>query len=564
MPSRIKPLAPEVVAAIAAGEVIQRPTHVVKELIENSLDAQATEVTLILKNSGLDLIEVIDNGLGVKKNDLPLAVKPHATSKIVSVDQLHQLTSHGFRGEALASIAQVSQVTVASRLKGDQSGHQILSDFGKTSSVKPLGMPLGTRISVNQLFSKTPVRQQFIKNSSGELSSLMELITAIALGNPQIGFSVKHNQKQLLKVSSGQTLIERTESLFGTEVFSQMIPVEHNFEQLSLSGFISQPSLWNKRPTKQYLFINQRPVKHTQLQKLLHNIINQVQANNLYPMYSLHFQVPPEALDVNIHPQKLTVDLFKFEQIEYLVRTSITPLLEQRPLTYSSVGEIGYMVADDSGQYKSHRFRRGLMNEYHQTSNQKPQLKGEIQQLANLYLLAPTNTGLLLVDQHALHERLLYDDLKYTFLHQKSKLLKKMIPVNVVFDLSPSDKILLDQYKNDLEALGITVELFGNQSYKISRVPEIFADHDVVNLVKEVISQASQDKDLQVDSQTDALLASMACRMAVKAGDPLDMKTRQELIQKLLEGGHPGTCPHGRPVAISITMQELHKLFKRT
>lgn len=561
--NRVKQLPPEVISIIAAGEVIQRPVHVVKELVENSLDAQAGEITILLGDAGLDQIEVIDDGLGIYPEDLRLAVMPHATSKLSDLSDLSQLKSQGFRGEALASIAQVSHLQLASRMASSEAGYQISSTVGTISTTKPLGMPAGTRITVTNLFDHLPVRQEFLHQSKVELRLIVDTITALALAHPEIGFSLKNNRRWLFRLPSNQSLIERTQALLGNETFSQMLPVDHKIGEVHLTGFISQPSLWTKRPTKQYLFVNRRAVKHAKLQKYIHHLTSQVQTNKYYPLYSLHLEVNPAEIDVNIHPQKATIDLFKIEPLKQALKAAISPLLEQRPVTYSSVTAINYQIADHTGEYKTHRFRRGLMSEYHRSAQQKSQLVGDIDQLAQLYLIAPTSDGLLLVDQHALHERILYDELKQTFDKHKDSFLKNTVRLSLAFDVSVEEALLIEENLDLLQSLGIEITPFGNHSYKINAVPEILADHDILRLIKEILYQARDDEGLQVDSQTDALLASMACRLAVKAGDYVEPSKRKELVDTLLQAKHVGTCPHGRPVAIKISLGELDKLFGR-
>lgn len=558
--NRIKPLDAKVVALIAAGEVIHQPVNVVKELVENSLDAQAKNITIVLENSGLEKIEVIDDGRGIHPEDLPLALSPHATSKLQNLDDFALLETQGFRGEALASMTQVAAVTVASRQAANEAGFMIKSNETK---VKPLGMPVGTRVIVESLFANTPVRQEFLQKSTTEVRKVLELINAIALAHPQVGFTLKHGDRTLLEYQANQSFIERTQTVFGPEDFSQMIPVNYQTETTTIIGFLSQPSLWTKRPGKQYLFVNKRPIKHAKLQKYLHTLITQEQVNKYYPLYNLQLNLSPQEIDVNIHPQKAKIDFYNLDQTQNHLDLALKPLITSRPVTYSSPQEMQLYVSDKTGSYRVHKFRRGLMREYTQTSQQTAHVTGEIQQLANLYLLAPTTNGLLMVDQHALHERLLFDDLKATYLDKQAQLAQDHLAVKLVFDLPPDETLLLEESLDSLKQLGITITPFSDTSYQITQVPAILGDHDILQLVKEILYAAAHDETLEVDSQTEALLASMACRMAVKAGDYLEPSKRVELVEQLLTEQHPGTCPHGRPVAIKISLSELERLFKR-
>ena len=560
----IKTLPKQVISSIAAGEVIQRPVDVIKELIENAIDATANQITIKLTDSGLEEIQIIDNGHGIPRDQLELALKPHTTSKLKEVIDLTQLKTHGFRGEALASISQVSKLTLSSRPQTQQSGYTITTIRNTSNSIKPIGMPQGTHLTVSELFSNSPVRKDFLKRSSNELRKITQTVTNFALAYPNIGFELSNNTKQLLKLKPNQSQIQRTKQILGSSIYSQLIPIDCSSESISITGFVSQPSLWTKIPTKQFLFINNRPVNHRQLQSFIRSSTQQLHVNKHQPIYSIHISLPPQAIDANIHPQKRTVEIFSFDQLKKDLHSALKPLLTQRPLTYSSINEIPYLVQDHAGKYKPHSFRRGLSEAHHQSTNQTPQIAGEIQQIANLYLLAPTTNGLLLIDQHALHERILYDQLHHTFESQKRTLLKQKVTINLVFDLDIDQQLLLEKHHSTLKKLAIHIEPFGDDSYKIDTIPKLFADHDVYQLVTDTLYQAENDKTLAVDTQTEALLASMACRMAIKAGDHISPQKRLELVEQLLSGKHTGTCPHGRPVSIRITINELNKLFKRT
>ncbi len=563
MPKPIKKLNQKIIQTIAAGEVIQSPHNAIKELLDNSIDAESTQITISLTNAGLDQIQIIDNGHGISKKYLPLSVQPHTTSKLQKLSDFKTLTTQGFRGEALFSISQTGHLTIASKPKSQQAGYQIKLSPKHPPHLQPIGIRPGTQITVDKLFHHHPVRKKYLSNSQSQLKKITDTITQIALANPHIAITLTHNQRQLLNLPS-QTHIQRTQSILGHQTFSQMIPLSYQDNHLTITGFVSQPSLWNKRPKNQFLFINNRPIKHKYLQQLIQQTTNSPQSNTLYPLYTLHLNIDPKHIDPNIHPQKQTIDLYTQDQIAVSIKKALTPILSQRPLTYSSTSQINFQTQDKTGQPKALKFRQGLSHLHHQASNQTPTLTGSIQQLANLYLLAPTTQGLLLIDQHALHERLLYDQLKHTYRSQKSKLTNQKLKISLAFDLDFSQTTLLQQNLSTFHQLGFDIQLFGENSFKINSIPKLFADHDIIQLITDILDQIQTGTKKDLDTQTDSIIASMACRLAVKAGDYLKPSTRKELVTQLLETNHAGTCPHGRPVSLFITTHELNHLFRRT
>lgn len=560
---KIRPLPPETIAAIAAGEVIQRPVNVVKELVENALDAGAENISIHLEDSGLTLIEVIDDGTGIPAKQLPLAIQLHTTSKITQAEDLKNIRFHGFRGEALFSISQVAQVKLRSRAQVADAGAEVEAYQDQVSKASPVGMPQGTQVRVTDLFAQLPVRQEFLRRSQTELRRIVELITHFGLSQTHVGFRLTHGQRQLLHLPAGQTLLKRVQELFGNQLYSQLIPIDFQDDSVKITGFVSQPSLWTKRPEKQFLAANLRPIKHYRINKIITRISNKLQTNQLHPIYTLNLELPSQHLDVNIHPQKETVDFFQISDLAQALEQAMTPALTQRPLTYSSLQPQSIQIQDHRGEYRVHRFRQGLQDSVTTASRQKPKITGEIIQLANLYLIAPTTDGLLLIDQHALHEWILYDQYKTHFLEEKDKLLETMVPVSLAFDLSATEAAALESALPKLREYHLEIEPFGSNSFKLSQVPKLLADHDILDLIKEIIAYLDDPSTLELDSQTDGILASMACRAAIKAGDYISPEQRQELVGDLLTGNHPGVCPHGRPVSIRLSLSEFHKLFKR-
>lgn len=556
---QVKPLADSVVAAIAAGEVIDRPVSVVKELVENALDAQATHITIDILNQGLDKIIITDNGSGIEPEDLPLIFTRYTTSKLTSVDELLHLASFGFRGEALFSIAQVANVTVSSRTANHPAGYSISAP--SPDKIEPVARPIGTRVVVKDLFYTSPVRLQHLESSAIEFKKIHEFACAMAVAFPQVHFVLTHNTKTLLDLPS-MGFSERVEQLIGESALNHLTTIYYADKDWQLRGLIGEAVKTRTFPAKQLLFVNGRLIKSSSIKSLVTRAFQHRLGAHPDLSFMLLLTIPPHLLDVNIHPQKRKVAFFDPDQLERLLTEGISSVINLQPVSYPILGKP--KVLRDATAKPFGAALRQEMRSLYQPQAATTVITGQIQQLKDLYLLVPTNTGLYIVDQHALHERMIFEELKELYTHQNLSDHQLPLKPPLLIDV-PVTKV--SEFETKLEqfaTFGFTIEPFGNTSFRITHAPSVFLDHDLVALLFELEEQLhTNTQDKIIDSQTEKILASMACRLAVKSGDTLTERKKREFIEQVLRSNHPGTCPHGRPVCIGFSFYELEKLFKR-
>ncbi len=558
------------ITAIAAGEIAERPAVIIKELVENSLDAGATLISIILENSGLDRMIVSDNGLGMTDEDLVLAVQRHTTSKISTVDELQNLQTLGFRGEALASIVSVSQVTIASRTPESEFGYELVATNTRVAAPKPLGLPLGTSITVEKLFSQVPVRKKFQKQPATELKHLTETLTALAISFPSVGFEVKHNQNLIFRVPPSQTATQRIASLFGASFSANLLEVNHEHPGLNVTGFIGSPQLARRTHSQQFLFVNQRLVEHPALARKVKAVFGSLLEPRSEPVFILNLTLPPSEVDVNIHPRKQTVAFADELAVLALIESATLQALSQHDLTYhyqplpttadSLHDGSGIAGQDRTASPATRQQLKQVVEPWHLslTPNQ------EILQVHQTYLVMQVADGLVMIDQHAAHERILYEQFLGAFHAQQHQQQESALEVPQIIELSPSDTQLLQAELETLNQLGFDISPFGGQSFKVCALPELLKDRDAKTVITEFIDELHQDTQLSgIDSAAQRTLAFLACRNAVKAGDYLTPDQRLELVSQLKITNTHFTCPHGRPVTVAFDLRTLEKIFKR-
>jgi len=650
----IRRLPPTLVNKIAAGEVVERPASVVKELVENSLDAGASRIDVSVERGGLDLVRVADNGCGIPAEELELAVAPHATSKIAEEDDLFCIQTLGFRGEALASIASVSQLTLRSRTPQAEHGAMIEVHGGQAGPVAPCGCPVGTIVEVRNLFFNTPVRRKFLRSVQTELGHVTEALVRIALAAPEVHFTLQHGERVLLELPADGDRLERIARCCGRDLADALLYVESREPGLELVGYVSHPNYSRPNNRLQYLFLNGRYIRDRSLQHALGEAYRGLLTVGRFPAAFLFLQVSPETVDVNVHPTKLEVRFqdsgrvysqvlsalrakFLSTDMTARVQTTADPsgvmdaqkAAEHRlqvaawakgQIAQQAVGPVGAGVAgeadappwetDDAasafptggpsptGMISSDavfsraettrapsgpmelgtpdqrsspagvdRFESGPSQpEGRQPALQTPSppvRRPTAVQMHHRYLVAETEEGVMIFDQHALHESILYEELRERFRQGRLESQRLLTPEPV--DLSPSEAAIVLEHRPVLERLGLVLEPFGGGTVVVLGCPEIggrVRPAEVVSAVVEKLLQSGRAPDQQ--ELVDELLHTLACRAAVKAGDPL----RPEEIEALLARRHAATqahhCPHGRPTAIVLTRQELDRQFKRT
>jgi len=569
---KIRVLAPDLIAKIAAGEVVEKPASVVKELVENALDANSTVIRIILENSGLNKIIVIDNGHGMDKADLEIAHHAHSTSKINNQEDLLKINSLGFRGEALSSIVSVSQITLKSKIKTNNFGYQLTIKNSQAQELKPCGMPTGTNVCVENLFANIPARKKFLKSHATELRHIIETITNLALAHPEIKFFLSHNQRIIFDLPK-QSHELRIRSLLGTPTYKQLLNLNYEGPNFKLYGFIANANALRKSAKKQHLFINQRPVKHQAINSAIKNTYTQLTGQKLHPPFVLFIDVPATYIDVNIHPQKHEVRFINEDEILNLSSQAIRDTLTQAGTTktdqnnfYTTSNNAKKLILKDNSDFiNTAQILKNIITPW-QTKNQE--ISHEILQINNLYLISKTKNSILIIDQHAAHERILYEQFLTAFAQAQNSIYKLATPL--ILETSFTEANILKENLDAFKNLGFVIEHLYENTFKVLSSPKIFKGRDIVKIINEVLDDL-QEKSVNnnqetkpiIDSRTDQILKYLSCRGAVKAGDYLSPQERENLITKLFDCETPHLCPHGRPAVIEVGLNELGKMFRR-
>jgi DNA mismatch repair protein MutL len=547
---KIRRLNENLVKKIAAGQVVERPSSVVKELIENSLDAEATNIKIGIESGGTSLIKVTDDGLGMLEEDLLEAFKSYTTSKLTKEEDLFTIATLGFRGEALSSIASVSDLLIKSRPPQEISGTIIEVSNGELTRKGSIGMPPGTSVEVKDLFRSIPARRKFLKSASSEFRYVADVVITFALAHPHIGFFLSHNKRIVLDLPADQTISERVHLLLGSAIGKNILPVSFEDAHFSISGFVAKPQVASPIKSKQYLFVNRRPVTDKLVAGAVKDAFGTLLPPRNYPPFVLFFDLPTSMVDVNIHPRKEKVAFTDSKFVYDLFNKAIGDIFDKEDLTYSYDGDKEEDVFD--------RLMEGSEQEYAFIEENLP-----IFQLHNLYLIKQTQKGVLLVDQHAAHERILYEDLLSRFKDKDTVRFSTLINP-ITFESSVSDTEALTEYLDDYKKLGFEIDEFGKNTFKVSTIPWFVREESVVEIIVEILEGLKEGKGIKgLDTKTKHILSTMACKSAIKAGDSLNVVQREQLLKDLDKTKTKYTCPHGRPVKMELTMNELARMFKR-
>ena len=549
---KIKTLPAAVVEKIAAGEVVERPASIVKELVENSLDAGATKIKIELEKAGKQKIVVTDDGHGMDEEDLQLSLESHATSKISELDDLLSILSFGFRGEALASMDQVSSLTIASRPKQKATGFIFEK---KTQKLIPQGMPTGTQVTIENLFSAIPARKKFLKSNTTELNKIIDTVTRLALAHHQVGLQLLNEQKLLLDVPTQQNFSDRVEELLGL-TNAELLPVSFSQPHLEITGLIGKPPLSRSTNNRQYLFINNRSVNHPGLENTIRHTYGNLIEKSKHPVFVLFLEIPPQTVDINVHPRKETISFMD----ENLVKEMTAQAISQSLFSYQMPDERPLALKDND--FRLSYMSQDLKQQVTPWSVKELATTKQILQIHDLYLIAATKKGLMLIDQHAAHERILYEQFRTAFKEKKKRTFK--LKKSVVLKLSPTDFQLMESQLESLLELGFDITAFGQKSFKVNAVPKLLKDHQIKDLLLNVLEELQQNyPSYSTNTLIERTLSSLACRAAIKSGEPLTEAERKKLLKKLSQTKTQYTCPHGRPVSIQLTLNDLAKMFKR-
>lgn len=612
--SLIRVLPEEIANRIAAGEVVERPASIVKELVENALDAGARRLDLELEEGGVRLVRVRDDGHGMGPEDLALCVQSHATSKISSVDDLFQVASFGFRGEALPSIGSVSEMTITSRRKGEDVGSQVLCRGGDFEGPTPAGGPVGTTVEVRNLFFNVPARRKFLKAERTELSHALEAVTRLLLPEPDVEIRVAHNGKRVLEVGANTDLRGRIGALFGRRLAEPLLECEGVDGDLRLEALIGPPSLVRGNSRHQYLFLNGRFIKDRSLGFAIKESFRGLIMPKDHPVAFVFIEMDPALVDVNVHPTKTEVRFRDKDRVFGLVRRSLRGRLMaeegDRPLKMQGAASAGAgtrpagtpsraeMLADferelfsdapagdvaappssmepartvsfttdttpdagvrgDANPCKGHGAARPVP-----MAEADAGASGRFIQVHRSYIIVESAEGLRIVDQHALHERRLFEDLLRRFESAEGEDQRLLVPE--VVDLGAADQALLLDKIDDVRALGIDVQPFGGTSICVQAVPLALSRMSPEDLVHDLVATL-REEGARLDRRELCyeVAAGLACRAAVKFNDPLPEDEIAALLKWSAENPDSRNCPHGRPVAVSISLRDLENQFQR-
>jgi DNA mismatch repair protein MutL len=579
----------EVASQIAAGEVVERPASVVKELLENALDAGAKSVTVEIAAAGRTLVRVADDGAGIPADELLLAVERHATSKLVSADDLFKIATLGFRGEALASIGSVSRLTLTSHTPGSLSGARLRVEGGRIGKVEKIGAPDGTVVQVEDLFYNVPARLKFLKQDVTERRAIDALLTRYALAYPNVRFKLAEGGSASLQTSGDGDRRAILAALYGVEVARQLLDVSSEEEGLKLTGFISPVALTRSNRKEITFFINGRWVQDTPLTSALLQAYHTLLMVGRFPLAALFLEVPPEEVDVNIHPAKAQVrfrnpdKVFSFVQRSarraILAFTPVPQLASQnlwgsaasQPRTIDPMWSLahdadrgpltvnGEQVPEDGQQMPVNNQTSSTITQ--PSVFEKVPLLRLIGQIGATYLVAEGPDGLYLIDQHAAHERVLFEKLMAQ--HEQKNIPSQALLTPAVVELQPASARLLNEQLPVLEHFGFHVESFGQNAFQVRAVPTLFASSDPAAALRALVEDFEEDE-APLQNELEAKIAGRVCkRLAVKAGQALNPDEQRALLNDLEACASPRTCPHGRPTMIHLSVELLERQFGR-
>jgi len=575
---------------IAAGEVVQRPASVVKELVENAIDAEATRIEVTINNGGRDLIQVIDDGVGLDKEELGLALERHATSKIAEIEDLFRIRTMGFRGEALPSIASVSMMELVSRARESDAAFSLEVQAGKAGDVQPIAWESGTRITVKNLFFNVPARLKFLKAKRTELNHIIDRVKPLALIYPEVAFKLVADKKVIFDLRVG-TPQERVAAVFGSEYGDKIIPVDESRGNIKVTGFIGNLDLVRVARGEQYLSINSRPISDRLINNAVYQAYKSLIQRGEFPFYCLNISVPLNEVDVNVHPTKTEVKFNDEWRVYHVVKETVEnglrqtlkvmPGFQNRPPvaplfapTDTNSPQTSF-VTPPGGQYPADTQPRSqeesdILQKARQFSQvldrdpveMKPQRQqgGFIWQVHNKYILSQINNGIAIIDQHVAHERILYEEALRDMDENKGTSQQLLFPATQEF--SADDYNVLVDIIPSLNTLGFRLREFGPQTVLVEAVPTGMRGGSEGEILKEIIDYYRENRVFDY-SPSKRLAASYSCKAAVKAGDPLAEEEMRVLVDRLFATENPFYCPHGRPIIINLSIDELDKRFER-
>ena len=606
VPDKILLLPDNIANQIAAGEVIQRPASAVKELLENAVDAGATEIKLIINDSGKSLIQVIDNGGGMSETDARMCFERHATSKIQTIEDLFHIRTMGFRGEALASIAAVSQVELKTKRGEDETGVYIEVENSVVKKQEPVATPNGTSIAMKNLFFNVPARRNFLKTNAAEMRHIVDEFTRVALSFPQIFFSLISNGQQLFHLESG-SLKQRIVQLLGNNYHTKLVTVKEDTDYMNIYGFVGKPETAKKTRGDQYFFVNNRFIKSAYLNHAVMNAYQEMIATDSFPMYILFIDLDPTVVDVNVHPTKQEIK-FEDEKIIYafvqaavkhaLAQFSVTPTLDfdldasiqqlpsiQQPFTeerqaaavstsifkgFTQKNQAHFIEKSELKHWKdfyessesgvqSQESDSNIRNVHLTTHDSQLMTETELTQLLNTYIVIPSVNGFLLIHQQSAHERVLYEQLKAAAYGKPIATQRSMFPVTL--ELAPADATILEEIIDDLQQLGYMIESFGKNTYVIQGTPADTIQGNEKNIIDVLLEQYKHFSNELKFSKREKLVRSLTKQQAIKTGIRLTEREMRQLVNDLFACEQPNTTSDGNPTYLEFKQEQLKRMF---
>jgi len=570
---------------IAAGEVVERPSSVVKELVENSLDAGACSIQVALEQGGKRLVRVIDDGHGIPADELPLALARRATSKISSLAELEEVASMGFRGEALPSMASVSRMVITSRTHEAEHAWQVKAANGEIEAVVPASGASGTRVELHDLFYNVPARRKFMRTERTEFSHIDELLKRFALSRPDVGFQLQHNNRVVRRfapVQSDREMTGRLAAVLGREFVGHALEINEQRGPYGLRGWVAEPRYNRAQADRQFFFVNARMVKDRMVAHAIRQAFRDVLQHGRHPAFVLFLEMPFSGVDVNVHPQKHEVRFRDSRTLHDFIYATLNRRLAGagvgsgalRPGTefHKSAGEaMPGSVAEQMEAYAKllssplagiGATPAASMPAPDDSSAEIPPLGFALAQLHGIYILAQNQHGLVLVDMHAAHERITYERLK-TGLHESGiRSQNLLVPVSV--HVSEREADMVEEHAASLESLGIECDRSGPQTLVVRKVPTLLQHSDMGRLLQDVLSELAADgKSLKIESEMDEVLSTMACHGAVRANRILNIAEMNSLLRDMERTERSAQCNHGRPTWVQLDMQSLDRLFLR-
>ena len=587
--SRIKVMDELLSNKIAAGEVVEKVVSIVKELVENSIDAKATMIKVDLKEAGLREITVTDNGMGMDKNDAQLAFQRHATSKLYTDDDLFNINSLGFRGEALPSIAAVSDVVL--KTCQDDVGTQIHIKGGKILENKPSEGRIGTQITVTNLFYNTPARLKHLSSPYAELANVTEYVNKMALSYPKVKFILTNDEKELLNTDGSGNLLKVIKSIYGLDIAKKMLPIEISNDDYEVSGYISLPEVNRSSRNHMTVLVNGRVIKNQYLNRIINDAYFSFKEDTRYPIVVIKITADPILVDVNIHPSKQDIKFSNFEDLKNMISEVINKTIrskllipkievkEQPTVKYENLSlNLERNSISEEPSLLDKQKLTDLVNFNYEPNNEldneeepsyiEERPKETLPELYPIglalgtYIVCENERGIYLIDQHAAQERINYEKNSYLLAHPNNDVISPLIPM--IIELPNNEFIIAKEKLDIIKSYNIDIEEFGINSFRVISHPTWFPKGNEEKIVRRIIEEiVNKGKDFSLAKFNNSLAALISCKMSVKANTRITKEAQEEIINELRKCNNPFNCPHGRPTIINFTTYEIEKMFKR-